>query len=236
MVLMGCDSLSMDPLKDFPQMQEQAVDQLAASFDRFSVSDEKVARKILKALAVLFESSYALVAWFLKKKKLSTLGEYASLDVHVEAVRALSRGPYWSAEDAPLLPEFAKLLAQLTLGCIDGHAVDASDAPTKPPAGRVIDLTEAEQVVSACITSVLHLLLIDPSPPSVLHILAQYLGCDGKVERQDSLPPLEDDDENSYVANSEKAVNNVMRIMQVFPSSDRVQMNCQHLLTSLLGE
>merc|ERR1719436_2347665 len=67
MVLMGCESLAMDPLTDFPQMQQQAVDQLAASFDRFSVNDEKVAKKILKALAVLFESSYPLVAWFLKK-------------------------------------------------------------------------------------------------------------------------------------------------------------------------
>ena len=28
------------------------------------------------------------------------------LDAHIEAVRAVSRASYWSAEDAPLLPQF----------------------------------------------------------------------------------------------------------------------------------
>lgn len=40
---------------------------------------------------------------------------------------------------------------------------------------RVLDLTEAEEVVSACMTSVLHLLLIDPSPPTVLRALSRHL-------------------------------------------------------------
>ncbi|CAE7342855.1 HCc2, partial [Symbiodinium necroappetens] len=54
-------------------------------------------------------------------------------------------------------------------------------------------------------------------------------------EKTEDLPPLEDV-EASEAPNSEEAVNTVMKIMQVFPSSDRLQMNCQHILTSLLGE
>jgi len=222
MVAMGCDSIALDPLKQFPQMQQQAVDELNALYEKFSVDDERTAKKILKALTVLFESSYQLVAWFLQKNPLSTVGEYQSLDVHVEAVRAVARAPYWSAEDAPLLPKFVGLLADLLLDCIEGHGEEPGESPKKP-SGRVVDWTEAEEVVSACMSSVLHLLLIDPSPPTVLLCLAQSLGRNSKVEGE-------------ATDGSERAVNAVMKVMQVFPSSDRVQMNCQHLLTSLLRE
>merc|ERR1719336_2027316 len=54
MVALGCESLAMDPLTDFPDMQQQAVTQLMASFEKFSVNDERLGRKILKALTVLF--------------------------------------------------------------------------------------------------------------------------------------------------------------------------------------
>lgn len=170
---------------------------------------------------MLFESSYQLVSWFLQQHPLNTVGEYQSLDVHVEAVRAVARAPYWSAEDAPLLPEFVGLLADLLLDCIEGYGEEPG-APPRKPSGRVVDLTEAEEVVSACMSSVLHLLLIDPSPPTVLLCLAQSLGRNSKAEGE--------------ADGSERAVNAVMKVMQVFPSSDRVQLNCQHLLTSLLRE
>jgi len=230
MVALGCESIAIDPLTEFPEMQQQAAEQLAASFEKFAVHDERLGRKILKALAVLFESSYHLVVWFLKSQPLSSLGDYQSLDVHVEAVRAVARAPYWSAEDAPVLPEFVSLLAQLLLGCIEGHATDDGAAAPPPPPRRVVDLTEAEEVVAACMSSVLHLLLIDPSPPTVLRCLARSLSQQGKVEAE---APTEEEESG---AGSERSVNAVMRVMQVFPSSDRVQMNCQHLLTSLLGE
>jgi len=222
MVAMGCDSIALDPLAQFPQLQQQAVEQLMASFEKFSVDDERTAKKILKALTVLFESSYQLVAWFLQQHPLSTVGEYQPLDVHVQAVRAVARAPYWSAEDAPLLPEFVGLLADLLLDCVEGHGEEPG-APPRKPSGRVVDLTEAEEVVSACMSSVLHLLLIDPSPPTVLLCLAQGLGRNSKVEGE-------------ATDGHERAVNAVMKVMQVFPSSDRVQLNCQHLLTSLLRE
>merc|ERR1711988_985973 len=67
-ISLGCDSLATDPLADFPDMQMQAVEQLAASFEQFSHEDDRIGRKILKALSVMFESSYRLVAWFLQKK------------------------------------------------------------------------------------------------------------------------------------------------------------------------
>lgn len=228
MVALGCDSLAMDPLTEFPDMQQQAVGQLASSFERFSARDERLGRKILKALTVLFESSYHLVAWFLREQPLSALGELQSLDVHVEAVRAVSRAPYWSAEDAPLLPDFVGLIGNLLLASIQGHG---DESQHQRPSGRIIDLTEAEEVVAACMSSVLHLLLIDPSPPTVLHCLARSLKeADGDTAGQAG------ESDNDASSSSERAVNAVMRVMQVFPSSDRVQMNCQHLLTSLLGE
>lgn len=229
-VSMGCDSIALDPLTDFPQMQQQAVDQLRASFEKFSVDDERISRKIMRALTALFESSYHLVACFLQHYPLSSLNEYQSLDVHVEAVRAITRAAYWSGEDAPLLPDFMLLLVQLMLGSIEGHGDPMSDVAFKPP-GRVVDLTEAEQVVAACMASVLHLLLIDPSPPTVLQCLVRSLSNFGKAAG-DSAPPEEAEQTNR----SEQAVNAVMRVMQVFPSSDRIQLDCHHLLTSLLGE
>lgn len=227
-VSMGCDSLALDPLTDFPQMQQQAVEQLLASYDKFSVDDDRITRRVIKALSCLFESSYRLVAWFLQQHPLSSLGEYQCLDVHVEAVRSITRAAYWSGEDAPLLPDFVSLLANLLLGCIEGHG---GDAPVKPPA-RVVDLTEAEQVVAACMASLLHLLLIDPSPPTVLHCLARTLSDYGKAEGDSAAPPEEVEPNGG----SERAVNAVMKVMQVFPSSDRIQLDCHHLLTSLLGE
>jgi len=229
MVSMGSDSLALDPLKDFPQMQQQAVGQLIVSYEKFSVGDDRISRKIMKALTALFESSYHLVAWFLQNNPLSSVGEYQSLDVHVEAVRAIIRAAYWSSEDAPLLPEFVSLLAQLILGSIEGHGDEVPGA--KPPA-RVVDLTEAEQVAAACMASLLHLLLIDPSPPTVLHCLARSLSDYGKAAG-DSAQPAEEVESS---VGSERAVNAVMKVMQVFPSSDRIQLDCHHLLTSLLGE
>jgi len=216
MIAMGCDSLCMDPLAAFPDMQQQAVDQLSASFEKFSATDEKLGRKILKALANIFESSYRLVAWFLRDHGLSTLSDMQGIDVHVEACRAVARAPYWSMEDADMLPDLVVSIAELLLGSVEGLE---EGAPANPR-GRVLDLTEAEEVSGACMSALLHLLLIDPSPPTVLRCLVQSLG---DVNSEES-------------GGSERAVNNVMKIMQVFPSSDRVQMNCQHLLTSLLGE
>jgi len=227
MVSLGCESLSMDPLNEFPEMQQQAVDQLVASFERFSARDERLGRKILKALAVLFESSYRLVNWFLQNKPLSSLGEYSSTDVHAVAVRAVARAPYWSGEDAPLLPEFVACIAQLLLGSIEGLGPDSSAASASH---RVLDLTEAEEVVAACMTSVLHLLLIDPTPPTVLHCLARSLGQVGKAEADDA----DQADEGMPPGVSEKAVGAIWRVMEVFPSSDRVQMDGQYLLTSLI--
>ncbi|CAE8590101.1 unnamed protein product, partial [Polarella glacialis] len=165
---------------------------------------------------------------------------FKGLDVHIEAVRAVARAGYWSSEDAPLLPDFVAILAQMLLDAVEGH-VDQGASPGSRPGKRVIDLTEAEEVALHCSASVLHLLLIDPSPPTVLHSLARSLGkqeadnAGSSADNGDDLPPLEDVDSNEGPP-SEQAVNAVMKIMQVFPSSDRVQMNCQHLLTSLLGE
>jgi len=115
-----------------------------------------------------------------------------------------------------MLPDLVVSIAELLLGSVEGLE---EGAPANPR-GRVLDLTEAEEVSGACMSALLHLLLIDPSPPTVLRCLVQSLG---DVNSEES-------------GGSERAVNNVMKIMQVFPSSDRVQMNCQHLLTSLLGE
>jgi len=212
------DSLSHDPLADFPEMQQEACTQLASAFEKFA-DDEKLTRKILKALASLFESSHNLVYWFLNASSLSSLGELQALDVHVEACRAITRMPYWSVEDVSELPDFVALIAKLLLESIEG----LSEAPgADKPQRRVLDLNEAEEVVSTCSASLLHLLLIDPSPPTVVNCLVESLcgGCRAE----------------DVEAGSEAAVNNVMKVMQVFPSSDRVQMNCQHLLTSLLGE
>merc|ERR1719188_800797 len=189
MITLGCESLAMDPLTEFPDMQQQAVEQLANSFEKFAVTDERIGRKILKALTALFESSYNLCAWFLEEHPLSTMGEYQSLDVHVEAARAVSRAPYWSAEDAPLLPQFVGLLAQLLLGSIEGHDAEAAVAK---PRGRVVDLTEAEEVCAACMTSVLHLLLIDPSPPTVLRCLAKSLSQHSEAEGVAAPPGAEE--------------------------------------------
>jgi len=236
MVSLGCESLCIDPLMDFPEMQQQAVSLLLTAFEKF-VEDERLVRKILKALTGLFESSYQLVSWFLQHHGLSDLGEYQSLDVHVEAVRAVCRTPYWSAQDAPMLPEFVALLAQLLLDSIEGQSDVASKDVFKPDGTkkRLLDLTEAEELVEACMSSVLHLLLIDPQPPTVLRVLARSLSRHGTEEANTKLV-VDDLDDEKGGANDERAVNAVMKVMQVFPSSDRVQMNCQHLLTSLLGE
>mmetsp|Transcript_123612 Transcript_123612/g.357533 ORF Transcript_123612/g.357533 Transcript_123612/m.357533 type:complete len:857 (-) Transcript_123612:81-2651(-) len=236
-VSLACDSLSMDPLTDYPEMQQQAVTQLIDAFERFSVHDERLGRRILKALTVLFESSYRLVFWFLQNHPLGALGEYQSTDVHSEAVRAVARAPYWSAEDAPLLPQFVGLLAAMLLDSIKGLGEDGTAKPSPGSKRRTLDLTEAEEVVSACMTSVLHLLLIDPSPPTVLRVLAQHLALHGEaVAATPSVATQSNEDGGDADGSDERAVNAVMRVMQVFPSSDRVQMNCQHLLTSLLGE
>lgn len=240
-LLVGCESIVSDPLSDHPQMQ-QAIELFSAAFEKFAMKDERLGRKLLKALTVLFESSYQLVVWFLQQHPLGSLSETHSLDAHIEAVRAVARAGYWSAEDAPLLPEFVAALVSTMYDAVEGH-LDFS----KPPGGsgcRVIDLTEAEEIASSCTSSVLHLMLIDPSPPTVQRCLADCLGKrltrKGNAgypaqEKTEDLPPLEDV-EASEAPNSEEAVNTVMKIMQVFPSSDRLQMNCQHILTLLLGE
>lgn len=244
-ILVGCESIVADPLSDHPEMQQEAIELFVSALEKFAMKDERLSRKLLKALTVLFESSYQLVAWFLQEHPLSSLSELNSLDAHIEAVRAVSRAGYWSSEDAPLLPEFVAALVQTMLDAVEGH-LDFS----KPPscAGRrVVDLTEAEEIASSCMASVLHLMLIDPRPPMVQQSLARSLGKGRKVEPADSakadntddLPPLEDvtaDEMNGSPVSSEEAVNTMMKIMQVFPSSDRLQMNCQHILTSLLGE
>merc|ERR1711865_44696 len=135
MVALGCDSLATDPLADFPDMQQQAVEQLAASFEKFS-QDERLGRKVLKALAMMFESSYRLVAWFLREHPLSTLTDLQSLDVHSEAVRAVARAPYWSSDDSPMLPEFVALIAQLLMSSIEGLGPD--DAPPSRQGRRIL--------------------------------------------------------------------------------------------------
>eukprot|EP00927_Polykrikos_kofoidii_P042627 TRINITY_DN3665_c0_g1_i1.p1 TRINITY_DN3665_c0_g1~~TRINITY_DN3665_c0_g1_i1.p1 ORF type:complete len:938 (-),score=200.65 TRINITY_DN3665_c0_g1_i1:99-2912(-) len=231
MVALGCESLAADPLAEFPDMQQQAVVQLAASFEKFAIEDERMGRKILKALCMLFESSYHLVAWFLKSHTIANMTELQSLDVHTEALKAVVRAPYWSSTDAPLLPEFVTLIGQLLLGCIEG--LSPEDVPQPRKGRRVLDLTEALEVVDACMSAVLHLLLIDPSPPTVLHCLVSSLG--GSDPKAD-VAAGEIEDPAAFVKCSEQAVGAVMRVMQIFPSSDSVQMNCQHLLTSLLGE
>lgn len=244
-ILVGCESIVADPLSDHPEMQQEAIELFVGALEKFATKDERLSRKLLKALTVLFESSYQLVAWFLQEHPLSSLSELNGVDAHIEAVRAVSRAGYWSSEDAPLLPEFVAALVQTMLDAVEGH-LDFS----KPPscAGRrVVDLTEAEEIASSCMASILHLMLIDPRPPMVQQSLARTLGQGRKVEPADSataentddLPPLEDvtaDDLNASPVSSEEAVNTMMKIMQVFPSSDRLQMNCQHILTSLLGE
>lgn len=245
-ILVGCESIVADPLSDHPEMQQEAIELFVGALEKFATKDERLSRKLLKALTVLFESSYQLVAWFLQEHPLSSLSELNSVDAHIEAVRAVSRAGYWSSEDAPLLPEFVAALVQTMLDAVEGH-LDFS----KPPscAGRrVVDLTEAEEIASSCMASVLHLMLIDPRPPMVQQSLARSLGGKGRkvdgpadtaAENTDDLPPLEDvtaDDMNASPVSSEEAVNTMMKIMQVFPSSDRLQMNCQHILTSLLGE
>lgn len=244
-ILVGCESIVADPLSDHPEMQQEAIELFVGALEKFATKDERLSRKLLKALTVLFESSYQLVAWFLQEHPLSSLSELNGVDAHIEAVRTVSRAGYWSSEDAPLLPEFVAALVQTMLDAVEGH-LDFS----KPPscAGRrVVDLTEAEEIASSCMASILHLMLIDPRPPMVQQSLARTLGQGRKVEPADSataentddLPPLEDvtaDDLNASPVSSEEAVNTMMKIMQVFPSSDRLQMNCQHILTSLLGE
>jgi len=231
MVSLGAESLAADPLAAFPDMQQQAVEQLATSFEKFAPEDEKLGKKILKALTNLFETSYHLVVWFLQGHSLNTLGDYQSLNIHIEAVRAVSRAPYWNIEDAILIPDFVALVAQLLLGSVEGLADSpATVVPAQPMKRRVLDDTEAEEVVQASLSALLHLLLIDPSPPTALQCLVKSLGAGPQGSDVDSSLLSEEP------AGSEKAVNNTMRVMQVFPHSDRVQMSCQHLLTSLLGE
>jgi len=236
MVSLGCESLAMEPLADFPDMQQQAVELLYDSFDRFAVQDERLGRKILKALGVLFESSYRLVIWFLQQHGLSVMQELQSMDAHVEAVRAVTRAPYWSSEDSPLLPEFVGLVAELLVGTVDGQGESGTPPTPNQPQRRVLDLTEAEELAAACMSCLLHLMLIDPTPPTVLHCLAQSLARQHKGGDESSTGAAAAVPADLAAGNSEHAVGAVMKIMQVFPSSDRVQMNCQHLLTSLLGE
>lgn len=238
-ILVGCESIVADPLSDHPEMQQEAIELFVGALEKFALKDERLSRKLLKALTTLFESSYQLVAWFLQNHPLSSLSELNGLDAHIEAVRAVSRAGYWSAEDAPLLPEFVAALISTMLDAVEGH-LDFS----KPPscAGRrAVDLTEAEEIASSCTASVLHLMLIDPSPPTVQRSVARSLGkrqegAEAAKAEKDDLPPLEDLNDLETNPSSEEAVNTLMKIMQVFPSSDRLQMNCQHILTSLLGE
>ena len=238
-ILVGCESIVADPLSDHPEMQQEAIELFVGALEKFALKDERLSRKLLKALTTLFESSYQLVAWFLQNHPLSSLSELNGLDAHIEAVRAVSRAGYWSAEDAPLLPEFVAALISTMLDAVEGH-LDFS----KPPscAGRrAVDLTEAEEIASSCTASVLHLMLIDPSPPTVQRSVARSLGkrqegAEAAKAENDDLPPLEDLNDLETNPSSEEAVNTLMKIMQVFPSSDRLQMNCQHILTSLLGE
>jgi len=235
-IAVGCESIAADPLPNNPDSQTEAIELLAAAFERFAVKDDRLGRKALKALQMLFESKYNLVVWYLQQHPINSLAELQSLDVHVEAVKAVSRAGYWSAEDAPLLPDFVAVLAEMLLDAVEGH-LDVS-APPSGTGRRVFDLTEAEEVVASCTASMLHLMLIDPEPPTVLHGLARSLSKHAKkdVDKADDLPPLEEADGSLDQQTSEEAVNAVMKIMQVFPSSDRLQMNCQHILTSLLGE
>lgn len=233
MLSLGCDSLAADPLVDFPDMQQQAVEQLAVSFEKVSAGgpagDERLCRRIMKALSCLFESSMILVSWFLQTRSLPSLSEYQALDVHVEAVRAVARAPYWSADDAALLPDFVGLLCSLLLGSIHGLGSDAATQVSGASQRRILDLTEAEELVACSAGALLHLLLIDPSPPTVSHCLVQNLS---QGETSQPGEPLV----THGASGPEHAVSSVMRVMQVFPSSDRVQMHCQHLLTSVLGE
>eukprot|EP00913_Durusdinium_trenchii_P016899 g15887.t1 len=238
-ILVGCDSIVADPLSDHPEMQQEAIELFIGAFEKFAMKDERLSRKLLKAtlwipcaLTGLFESSYQLVAWFLQQHPLGSLSELHSLDAHIEAVRAVARAAYWIVP-----PPGARVVLQ-------GHLDFA-----KPPSctgRRVVDLTEAEEIASSCTASVLHLMLslrhvceIDPSPPTVQQSVARSLGKRPAREEnfekdKDDLPPLEEVDGTEV--SSEEAVNTLMKIMQVFPSSDRLQMNCQHILTSLLGE
>lgn len=240
MVALGCDSLSADPLTDFPDLQQQAVMQLISAFEKFAVEDEHLGGTILKALNSLFESSYSLVAWYLQQHPLETLEKYQSTDVHLEAVRSVCRAPYWSAEDAPLLPTLVAMLSRLLLdslsGVCDEPIVPALDNATVGKR-RILEFEEAEQIVAACTASVLHLLLIDPCPPAVLHVFSRTLaGLGAEDTASESNNPVQEDNQDEHAVGDERAVNLVMRIMQVFPLSDRVQMNSQHLLSSLLGE
>lgn len=234
-ITIGCESIANDPFNDNLDMQQEAVTLLSSSFEKFAVKDQRLGRKLLKALTMLFEASYNLVVCFLQQQPISSLPELQSLDVHIEAVRAISRAGYWSAEDAPLLPDFVAVLAQMLLDAVEGH-LDVS-APPSGSGRRVFDLTEAEELAASCTASMLHLMLIDPSPPTVLHCLARSLCKHAPGEKGSELPPLEDADSGTLGSQtSEEAVNAVMKMMQVFPSSDRIQINCQHILTSLLGE
>lgn len=234
-ITIGCESIANDPFNDNLDMQQEAVTLLSSSFEKFAVKDQRLGRKLLKALTMLFEASYNLVVWFLQQQPISSLPELQSLDVHIEAVRAISRAGYWSAEDAPLLPDFVAVLAQMLLDAVEGH-LDVS-APPSGSGRRVFDLTEAEELAASCTASMLHLMLIDPSPPTVLHCLARSLCKHAPGKKGNELPPLEDADSGTLSSQtSEEAVNAVMKMMQVFPSSDRIQINCQHILTSLLGE
>eukprot|EP00930_Biecheleria_cincta_P013877 TRINITY_DN12164_c0_g2_i1.p1 TRINITY_DN12164_c0_g2~~TRINITY_DN12164_c0_g2_i1.p1 ORF type:complete len:846 (-),score=210.69 TRINITY_DN12164_c0_g2_i1:28-2565(-) len=231
-ITIGCESIANDPFNDNLEMQQEAVTLLSSSFEKFAVKDQRLGRKLLKALTMLFEASYNLVVWFLQQQPIGSLPELQSLDVHIEAVRAISRAGYWSAEDAPLLPDFVAVLAQVLLDAVEGH-LDVS-APPSGSGRRVFDLTEAEELAASCTASMLHLMLIDPTPPTVLHCLARSL-CKQDSGKKDSA--LEDADSRTLSGQtSEEAVNAVMKMMQVFPSSDRIQINCQHILTSLLGE
>lgn len=163
--------------------------------------------------------------WFLQSNSLGSLGEDQAVDIHIEACRAISRVPYWSREDAAELPAFVAQISQLFLESVQG----LSEAPAAGrPQRRVLDLNEAEEVAATCSASLLHLMLSDPCPPAVQSCLVESLGAGCRAEGG----------EVAAAANegSESAVNHVMKVMQVFPSSDRLQMNCQHLLTSLLDE
>merc|ERR1712216_969006 len=169
---------------------------------------------------MIFESSMKLVAGFLSHNDLSSLRPGQSLEVHLEAVRAVTRAPYWNVEDASMLAEFVEHIGRLLMCSIEGFGSGGATLE-QPESRRALDLSEAEEVAFTTLQALLQLILIDPSPPTVLHCLVKRLG---------ELGPQASD------TGQADAVSSVMRVMEVFTSSDRVQTNAQHLLTSVLGD
>jgi len=221
-IKLGCDSLIGDPLPEYPDLQQQAVETLVAASKRF-FKDDKLCKRILRAMSAIFETSPGLMLTFLTEYRISTPGASKDSDkalptpeAHLEAVRAVGHVAFWGPDDAPLMPDFVSVLAELLSQVLPPPA-DAGPGAT----GGLEDLSEAEALAGACVASLLRLLMVDPNPPDVQQCLIEQLG---KAER------------NTGDTDSERAVKLTMRIMETFPSSDRMQMNCQHLLTTVLGE